>query len=88
MPDLAADTAWRRAARVLLRNRPALASAVVLAALYVLAAFAGFVGPYDPERTDSTRFFQPPQRIHLFDDAGRFRGLHVCPMRPLGSGQR
>jgi len=88
MPD-AAGTASpaQRALAALRHNRPAIASAWLLLAFYALALFAGFVGPYDPERSDTARFFQPPQPLRIRDQDGHFRGLHVRAMVPIG-GQR
>jgi len=51
---------WRR----LRRRRIALFGGVLLALLYLVALFAGFIAPYDFERQDRDRFFHPPIRPH------------------------
>ena len=48
---------WRRFAR----HRLALAALVVLALFYLLALFAEFVAPYDPERIDKDAIHRQPQ---------------------------
>ncbi len=58
------------------RNPLALAGAVLLAVFYLLALLAPFVSPYDPGEMDRSRFYQPPQRPHWRDAAGR---LHLRP---------
>jgi peptide/nickel transport system permease protein len=68
---------WRR----LRRNRVARAAALVLAALYALAAAAPFVAPYRDESMDRTRFYHPPQRLHWVDAAGHLRFPFVYETR-------
>ena len=54
-------------------HRWARAALVVLALLYSLVPFSGFIEINDPvERRPDFRFL-PPARIHLFDQEGRFR---------------
>ena len=54
-------------------HRWARAALVVLAVLYSLVPFSGFIEINDPvERRPDFRFL-PPARIHLFDQEGRFR---------------
>ncbi len=67
---------WRIAWRHLLRNRIAVTGGVILAILYFLALFAGFFGPYSLERQNRGNSFQPPSRIHSFDEEGNF---HLRP---------
>jgi peptide/nickel transport system permease protein len=47
---------WRR----LKRRRIAMIGGAVLIFLYLAAIFAGFIAPYDYQRLDRDRFFQPP----------------------------
>ena len=63
---------WRR----LRTNRVALAAALVLLALYALAALAPFVAPYGEATMDRERFYHPPQRLHWIEVTGR---LHALP---------
>lgn len=58
------------------RHRLALASAVFLVVLYLLAAFAEFVAPYNLQSRHIDAIYSPPQQIHLFHD-GRFVGPFV-----------
>jgi peptide/nickel transport system permease protein len=49
---------------------------VLLAGVYVAAALAGFLAPYDPVEQNRRLAFAPPVRVHLVDEAGR---LHLRP---------
>lgn len=50
-----------------LRHRVAVASAVVVAMFFSIAAFSEFLAPHDPHDAFARRAFVPPQRIHFFD---------------------
>jgi len=54
------------------KNRVALASGVVIVLLYIMAAFAEFVAPYDPYKRDIFRPSAPPMALHIFAN-GRFQ---------------
>ena len=49
---------------------------VVLAALHLMVALAGFVAPYDPAVQDRRAPFVPPMRLHCIDAQGHF---HMRP---------
>ena len=49
------------------KHRLALASAVVLIALYVVVLGPDFFSTQDPEATDARLAFIPIQRLHVFD---------------------
>jgi peptide/nickel transport system permease protein len=49
------------------KHRLAVASAVVLLALYAVVACPEFFSTYDPEATDARLAFIPAQRVRLFD---------------------
>jgi peptide/nickel transport system permease protein len=51
---------WR-----LRRHRVAMASLAVLAAMYLVALFAGFFAPFDPARVQARHASVPPQELHL-----------------------
>jgi peptide/nickel transport system permease protein len=53
------------------RHRLAVASLVVVILLYLTAAFAPFLAPFDPNKTNATFTYAPPQTLHLFHE-GRF----------------
>jgi ABC-type dipeptide/oligopeptide/nickel transport system permease subunit len=53
--------AWRR----LLRNRPAVASMALLAAIVFLAAFGPLIFQTDPHSTSQNQF-SPPSAKHIF----------------------
>lgn len=58
--------AWRQ-----FRKHPmARVTLVVLGFLYFLAAFADFIAPYSERYLDASATFQPPNRIHLINEAG------------------
>ena len=54
------------------KHRLAVASLVVLGAMYLMAAFAEFVAPYDPYSIQSTLVLAPPQPVHFVDSSGSF----------------
>ena len=57
---------WRR----FRRHRLAQVSIVMLALLYVLAAFAEFIAPYETSHDFKGFVYAPPAKIHLFDEDG------------------
>ena len=63
---------WRK----FLKNRLAVASAIVLIVLYLATIFAGFVAPYGPQDGVSRLSYAPPTRVHFCDEAG-------CSLRPF-----
>jgi peptide/nickel transport system permease protein len=50
------------------RHKLAVASLIVVLLLYLVAAFADFIAPFDPNQTNATFTYAPPQRVHLFHD--------------------
>ncbi len=64
------------------KHRLALASAVVLGALYTVVLFPDFFSIQDPEATEASSAFIPVQQLSLFD------GLHVHPSVPAVTGKR
>ena len=67
---------WRR----FKRHRLAQISTIVLALLYVIAAFAEFLAPYEPQRDFRGFVYSPPAKIHLFDENG-FAGPFVYGLK-------
>jgi len=63
------------------RNRLAVAGAVILFILLGASIFADFVAPNGETSRDITRKYAPPQRIHLFDSNGHFRGPFVYDLK-------
>ena len=59
------------------RHRMAILGSIVLALFLVVMVFCEFLSPYTPQSRDSDYIFGKPQRIHLFDDKGKFQGLFV-----------
>ena len=58
------------------RHKLAIGGSVVLAMLYFLALFSGFVATYDPFDRDADYVMAPPQRVHFVDAEGDF---HLRP---------
>jgi peptide/nickel transport system permease protein len=54
------------------KHKVALASIVILVIFYLLAAFAEFVSPYDPEEYAASAKFMPPRGISFIDGNGQF----------------
>ncbi|WP_310353561.1 ABC transporter permease [Methylobacterium sp. BE186] len=75
-----AASAWRLFLRRFLRHRLAVASALVLAALYASVPFVEWLAPYGQARRNGDFIHAPPQGLHLFHD-GRFVGPFVYPYR-------
>lgn len=71
-----AQTQWRLMYRKFVRNRLAVAGAVIIAGLYMLALFADFIGPYDPRQIHDGFINMPPQLPRFIDEEGKF---HLRP---------
>ena len=52
------------------KHRMAVISVALVALLYLLAIFADFIAPYDPNETDTEFLFVPPRRIHFVGPDG------------------
>lgn len=52
------------------KHRLAVAGMVVVACFYLIAIFAEFLAPFDPELPNARLVYHPPQGIHLFDEKG------------------
>ncbi|MES0884553.1 ABC transporter permease [Roseibium sp. SCP14] len=62
------------------RHKLAVWSLAIIIALYLVAAFAEFIAPYDPFKHNRLNPFTPPQSIHLFHD-GEFVGPFVYGLK-------
>ncbi|NUQ04063.1 MAG: ABC transporter permease [Anaerolineae bacterium] len=58
--------------RKFMKHRIAVVSLVVLIILYLMALFAGFLSPYDPNTYNSSFKFVPPMTITFLDGEGNF----------------
>lgn len=58
---------WRLIWRRFRKHRMAMTGLVVTAFLYVVAAFAGFIAPYDASATQAEMTYAPPTRLHVVD---------------------
>src|SRR5918998_284412 len=52
------------------KHKLAMLSAVVIILFYLVAIFAEFLAPYNPEAVNPARTYVPPQRIHFFGPNG------------------
>lgn len=59
---------WRLIGRRFIRNRAALVGGVVIALMYLTAAFANFIAPYSLENRFFQYLYAPPQSVHLIHD--------------------
>ncbi len=59
------------------RHRMAIVGSVVLAIFVLIMIFCEFLAPYGPQSRNSDYIFGKPQKIHIFDEEGTFRGLFV-----------
>jgi len=55
-----------------LKHKLAVASVIVLVALYIVAIFADFFAPYDHNKQNTKLLFVPPRKIHFRDTQGNF----------------
>ena len=56
--------------------------AVLLVGLHLVAALAGFLGPYDPSYQDRDLPWAPPSRLHFFSTEGFHPRPFVHPLVP------
>ncbi len=59
------------------RHKLAQMAMIVLGILYLVALFADFVMPFDPQHRMKEFTSMAPWKVHLFDTDGNFRGLFV-----------
>ncbi len=57
---------WRLMRRRFVKHRLALCGAILVAAFYLVAAFADFLAYSDPARLDAQRILVPPQRVNFW----------------------
>jgi len=58
------------------KHKMAMAGSIVVVLFYLIAIFCEFVAPYDPHEFSARYVYAPPQKIHFFDEEGRF---HLRP---------
>ncbi|MBO9591001.1 ABC transporter permease [Devosia sp.] len=77
--SLVAASQWALIWHKFSRHRVAMVALVVVVLIYLVAAFAEFLAPYDPGKFDPRYTFAPPQQIHLFltDEEGTRFAPHV-----------
>lgn len=77
--SLVAASQWTLIWHKFSRHRLAMVALVVVVLIYLVAAFAEFLAPYDPGKFDPRYTFAPPQHIHLFltDEEGTRFAPHV-----------
>lgn len=77
--SLVAASQWTLIWHKFSRHRLAMVALVVVVLIYLVAAFAEFLAPYDPGKFDPRYTFAPPQQIHLFltDEEGTHFAPHV-----------
>src|SRR5438477_4505562 len=62
------------------RNRAALVGGGVIVLLYLMAAFANFIAPYDADQRFDTAIYAPPQPIYVVDEGRVYP--HVLGLTP------
>jgi peptide/nickel transport system permease protein len=68
--DIAVAGQWKLFWLKFVKHRLAVASLFVVLFLYVVAALADFIAPYDPNATNARFTYAPPQALGLFLDGG------------------
>lgn len=66
--DIAVAGQWKLFWLKFLKHKPAVISLFVIGLLYLIAAFAQFIAPFDPNQTNARFTYAPPQGISLFYD--------------------
>ena len=66
--DIAVAGQWRLFWLKFKKHKIALASLVVIAFMYLVALFAEFIAPFDPNATNARFTYAPPQGLSLFHD--------------------
>jgi peptide/nickel transport system permease protein len=74
--NIAVAGQWRLFWLKFKKHKIALASLVVITFMYLVAAFADFIAPFDPNATNARFTYAPPQGISLLLD-GSFRRMSV-----------
>jgi peptide/nickel transport system permease protein len=54
------------------KHKLAVISGVIVILIYLIALLVEFLSPFQPTQTNSKYLYAPPQKLYLFDDAGRF----------------
>lgn len=67
---------WKLMWRKFIRHRMALIGGIVLAGLYFIGVFAGFLSPYEKSTRDQYYIHVPPQKVRFFHD-GKLHGPFV-----------
>ena len=73
--SIALAAQWQLVLWKFLEHKVAVAGAVVIALMYLLALFAEFSAPYDPELRDPRNVLAPPQRLRFVGEDG----FHLRP---------
>jgi peptide/nickel transport system permease protein len=60
---------WRLMWWAFRRHKLAMTGLVIVALLYLVALFAEFFAPYDPDAAVARHVYHPPQAVHFFDTA-------------------
>lgn len=63
---------WRLVWWRFLRHRVAVIAGIVIILLYLTAAFAEFIAPYDPNFVSANLTYAPPTALHFVDQQGHF----------------
>lgn len=69
-------TQWQLMWRKFKKHKLAMVGGIVLAVLYLIAIFPEFISTTDIYKQDKNYIYFPPQRIHFFDQNGKF---HIRP---------
>ena len=73
--DIAYASQWRLVLMRFLRHRVAVVSGLVLVAMYLMAIFAPFLSPHEPDEKSITYRRSPPQLLHFISE----EGIHLRP---------
>ncbi|WP_421725009.1 ABC transporter permease [Bauldia sp.] len=78
--DIAVAGQWKLFRLKFLKHKPAVISLFVIGFLYLMAAFANFIAPFDPNDTNARFTYAPPQALSLFHDGAFMPHVNALDM--------
>ena len=71
---------WKLMRLAFMKHRLAVVGGIIVVVFYLIAIFAEFVAPYDPDHRDMESQFVPPMRLHIITPEGKLYRPFVYPL--------
>ena len=71
---------WKLMRLAFMKHRLAVVGGIIVVVFYLIAIFAEFVAPYDPDHRDMESQFVPPMRLHIITPEGKLHRPFVYPL--------